>query len=352
MPAIPPPISGLPPGVNAPFPRSPAAPNQRPSSPSVVGPALPGQRINGTDYVDAAAFFARLGLSTTTTPARGSRTTFQGGGNRLDLTADERDATLNGLHLVLGQPPVVRARSLLVSRTDAEHLLGPVLAPAGIAVPPPALRVIALDPGHGGQDAGAVNAALGIFEKTFALEVAQRLKPLLEAKGYQVVMTRNDDRFIPLPERPAFAKARHTDLFISIHFNSVSNDTRTNGTEIYTFAPQGQRSVDSWSAGARDDAELKADASNRFDAWNAVAAHAIHGALLAQVGTADRGQKIRHLAVLRGLDCPGVLVECAFLSNDAEARKAATTAFRQKIAEGLAAGVAAYAAQLPAAKQP
>ncbi len=352
-------FSNLPPGVNAPFPAAPPSSSQRgrPAPPPVTGPAQPTQRINGVDYVDAATFFARYGLSGAWSVA-GRRMAFKGGGHRLEIEAGEREMTLDGLLLDLGDPVVARAGALHVSVIDAGHLLGPILAPGGIAAaPPPSLRTIVLDPGHGGTDSGAENKALGINEKTFTLDVAKRLQLLLEALGYRVVLTRTGDtRLAPKPEadlplRVELANRARADLFISIHFNSVASDTKTSGTEIYTFAPQFQRSVSSWGAGQGDDAERTASPVNRYDPWSAVAAHALHSTLLAKLATSDRGQKIKHLGVLRGLNCPGVLVESAFLSNDSEARKVATPAFRQKIAEGIADGVVAYAAQLAAAKK-
>ena len=75
-------------------------------------------------------------------------------------------------------------------------------------------------------------------------------------------------------------------------------------------------------------------------------AHALHRETIGGLKTSDRGHKTKHLAVLRGLNCPGVLIESVFLSNDAEARRAATTAYRQQIAESLAAGIRSYAATL------
>jgi N-acetylmuramoyl-L-alanine amidase len=304
------------------------------------------------DYVDAAAFFARYGLRTTAT-AGDLRFTLQGGGNQLELVANERDITINGLRLLLGEPALVRARAILVSRADAERRLGPILSPAGIAAPaPPVPRIIVLDPGHGGQDSGTSTLVMGVFEKTFTLDVAERLKPILEAMGWQVVLTRTEDHFIPLPERPAMAVGAHADLFVSIHFNSVFPDTKTTGTEIYTLPTQFERSTRSWSVGEKDDSETQPDSSNRYDAWNAVLANDLHRALLSKLGTFDRGQTIAHYAVLKGLNCPGVLIESAFLSNDAEARKVATPAFRQQIAEGIASGLAAYAAQLTALRKP
>jgi N-acetylmuramoyl-L-alanine amidase len=74
-----------------------------------------------------------------------------------------------------------------------------------------------------------------------------------------------------------------------------------------------------------------------------VLAHAVHRRFVNDLKSADRGKKLMHLAVLRSLDCPGVLVECGFLSSDAEARKISTPAHRQQLATVIAAGVRDYA---------
>ncbi len=344
-------------------PAPPARPKPQPSSPTprptgsvtaVISTAgLPSLRINDTDYVDAAAFLARLGLRADAGPG-GRGVVFQGGGHRVTLDAEERETTLDGLRVFLGEPARLRARVFYVSRTDAEKLLGPLLAPAGIPGPRrPPPRVIVLDPGHGGGDSGMENKLLKLNEKTYTLDVAQRLKPLLEARGFRVVLTRADDRELSrdkktdLAARSALANRERADLFVSIHFNSAPQAGVT-GTEVYWFPPPGQRSATSWAVGEKADDESAASPVNRFDAWSAVLAGDLHRALLGGLGTVDRGQKLKHLGVLRGLDCPGVLVECAFLSSEAEARKAATPAFRQKIAEGIATGLAAYAARLGA----
>jgi len=342
--------SRLPPGANADFPTAPRPSGPRPA-PAPAPLSGSGQRIGNVEYVDAAAFFARYGLRPAG-PVDNLRAIFQGSGSHLEMTANDREMTLNNLRVFLGEPTQVRSRAFLISRTDAERLLGPILAPAGIPAPMPRVpRVIVLDPGHGGQDSGAPNLTLGVFEKNFTLDVALRLKPLLEARGWQVVMTRSADHYIPLAERPAMAIAARADLFISIHFNSVAPDTKTTGTEIYTFPPQFERSTRSWGLGEKDDSETTPDPSNRLDAWNAVLANTLHRALLARLGTFDRGQKMAHYAVLKGLNCPAVLIESAFLSNDSEARKVSTPAFRQQIAEGIASGLTDYAAQVAALKK-
>jgi N-acetylmuramoyl-L-alanine amidase len=89
---------------------------------------------------------------------------------------------------------------------------------------------------------------------------------------------------------------------------------------------------------------------NRFDAASVACAHAIQVALLKSLKTVDRGQKLAHWAALRGLNCPGVLVEAGFLSHPIEGRKIATPEYRQQIAEAIAYGIDAYAAASVAAK--
>jgi N-acetylmuramoyl-L-alanine amidase len=340
------------PGISLPLvsgPTQPAppipGPPAPPAPPVVSGPAarLPVTVLDRIEYYSAIDYFAAYGLRLT--PGKASaQWIFQGGGHLLELDAGQRSATLDGLKVYLGEPTETQKRTLLVSRIDAERLLGPILSPASIAAPrPPGLHVIVLDPGHGGKDSGTTNKGLNLMEKTFTLAVAKRLQPLLQARGYEVLLTRTDDTFVELGDRPAFANRAHADLFISIHFNSAAPDTKTTGTEAFWFAPQSQRSTAGWSPGKKDDSLPNASPVNRFDPWSAVLANALHGSVLTALGTVDRGQKTAHLAVLRGLDCPGALVESAFLSNDAEARRIASPEFQQKVAEGLAAGVDAYA---------
>lgn len=214
---------------------------------------------------------------------------------------------------------------------------------------PPAPKIIVLDPGHGGEDPGTENKALGLSEKVLTLDVAERTKKLLEAAGYKVVLTRTRDvslspnKTIDLALRPDFANREHADLFISIHFNAATKDTR--GTEVFSYAPRAQRSTDSWGLRV-DDAVNEEAAANRLDHWNTVLAAALHRSLLKTLKTEDRGKKIAHWAVLRTLSCPGALVEPAIITNEADARRVATPAFRQQIAEGIAAGVQSYVAAL------
>ena len=167
-------------------------------------------------------------------------------------------------------------------------------------------------------DNGFENEKLGLKERILTLDVAQRLKKLLESAGYKVVLTRNDDnarsapeKKIDFPLRDEVANRLKADLFVSIHFNSLFPDTKTSGTEIYTFAPRTQHAADWWGGLRGEDPDLMTDEApvNRYDFWSVVLAQELHRSVLTALKTGDRGAKIKHLGVLRNLNCPGVLVE-------------------------------------------
>jgi N-acetylmuramoyl-L-alanine amidase len=313
-----------------------------------AAPAVPTQRIMGVDYVGLQAAGDALGLRESSS-LLGRDFTLSGPAHRVDFEVNSRDILVDGLRVFLGDPTVGREGRLYVSKTDFERRLIPFLRPELAGPPPGHPRLIVIDPGHGGKDPGKQNLRLGIMEKTCTLQVAFRLRKLLEASGYKVIMTRTDDRQLgpdketDLQRRPEIANLAHADLFISIHFNAIANDTRTTGSEVYSFVPEFQRSSNSWSDRKGDDSLREMSPANRQDAWNALLAHAVHRQLMSDLHTMDRGEKIMHLAVLRPLQCPGILVESAFLSNDAEARRVASPAFQQRIAEAFLAGIDDYA---------
>lgn len=319
-----------------------AAPEAAAPAPAAAGLAV--RKVNGVDYVNLADGANRLGLKFAWTE-RGRKAVVSGPKVRAEIEADTRDVTVNGLRVFLGDPALAARGRLYVSRTDFERCLTPMLRPGfGVAVRN-APRTIVLDPGHGGKDTGTSEK-----EKVYALDVAQRTRKLLEASGYNVVLTRNDDTFIELAQRPAIANANRADAFVSIHFNALPNDTRTSGVEVYTFPPRGQRSANSWSPTRKADAEDFDSPAHRQDHWNVVLAHAIHRRLVTDLKAFDRGKKLMHLGALRGLNSPGVLIECGFLTSTAEAAKIATPAYRQELAEAIAAGVREFAATVNSAR--
>ncbi|HEY3375704.1 MAG TPA: N-acetylmuramoyl-L-alanine amidase [Candidatus Aquicultor sp.] len=179
--------------------------------------------------------------------------------------------------------------------------------------------IIAIDPGHGGYDSGAVAASTGLKEKEINLAVALRVRDLLVAKGYQVVLTRSTDTYIGLSERAACANNALADLFISIHHNSNATETAM-GTAVYSF-PGSQQ--------------------------GAVLAKMIQQELVKEFGWAgvagkDDGQLTANFAVLRQTVMTASLCESAYMSNPSEAALLMTNEFRQKEAQGISDGIAKY----------
>lgn len=145
---------------------------------------------------------------------------------------------------------------------------------------------IFIDPGHGGQDPGAVGSRSR--EKDNVLKVANRLKVLLESHGHTVRMSRSTDVFLSLSERARLANAWGADYFVSLHDNSAT----ASATGFETFIHNGP--VQSKTAGFQN---------------------AIHTAIMKEIGIRDRGKKRANFAVLRETRMPAVLIEYAFISN-------------------------------------
>ena len=299
-------------------------------------------RSGGVDYVSLEDCAARLGMRLERSIPPTS-VMLKDGAQPVARFADRsRETDIKGLRVFFGDPVLEHRGTFYLSRTDFDARLLPRLRPELCASPPRRPHVVAVDPGHGGPDHGTENRSLGTMEKTYTLDVALRLKKLLEAAGYAVVMTRETDVDVPKQIRTEIANQASADLFVSIHFNSLYPNTKTTGVEVLSFPPRSQRSTNSWSPGEKDDSEAREAPVNDFNAWNSVLASALHRRLLDSLHTGDRGEKFEHLGVLRMLKCPGVLVESAFLSSDAEAARLATPAYRDQIAAAILGGIQDY----------
>ncbi len=304
-------------------------------------------RLGGIEYVNADEFGARFGLKATATNS-GRKLLLTSAWTKLELEADSRECSINGLRVFLGDAAWYYKKSIHISRLDAEKLFTPILLAGDRDVPVPALRTIVLDPGHGGRDPGKENRRLSVNEKTLALDTARRLQRVLETMGYRVIMTRNEDMALgpdkvsDLLQRATIAKKSGADLFISLHFNAVGSDAqRVTGLEVYTLTPRGQYSTADPEHDDDKGAQV-ANPGNTNDHWNIQLGYQVHRRMIEELHVTDRGLKRARWAVLRQVECPAILVESGFLSNDAEARKIATPAYRQKIAEAIANGIQVY----------
>ncbi|MCF7530326.1 N-acetylmuramoyl-L-alanine amidase [Neisseria lisongii] len=217
--------------------------------------------------------------------------------------------------------------------------------------------IIMLDPGHGGEDPGAISQN-GIREKDIVLSIAREAKKRLEAMGYAVYMTRNEDIFIPLGVRVAKARSRRADVFVSIHADSFTSPT-ARGTGVYILNPNGASSAA---------AKFLAQTQNNADAIGGVRtsgnpnvdnvildmtqtatmrdSRKLGQYVLTELGKLNQLHKGRvdeaNFAVLRAPDIPSILVETAFLSNPVEESLLASAAFRQQCAQSISQGIQKY----------
>ena len=309
------------------------------------------RRIGGVEYLDLEDFCGRFGFDTKVNEH--ARTiTCKSPWTSLEFEIDSRENLVNGMRVFFGDPIRAYGGHYWISEVDAERLLVPIIRP-GLGQPKvPDLKTIVIDPGHGGSDPGKYNKRVGVEEKAMALDTSLRLAKLLQADGYKVVLTRTDDRQLAdnkiddLVKRAEIAQRARADLFISIHYNSVeSGADRVTGVEVFTLTPQHQYST-SDATHEDDDGARTFLPGNRFDHWNTVVGYAVDRAMHDRLRTADRGLKRARFKVLVLAPCPALLVESGYLSNDAEARKIATPAYRQQIAEAIESGISGYASQL------
>ena len=168
--------------------------------------------------------------------------------------------------------------------------------------------VVVIDAGHGGHDRGGI-AGQRVSEAMMNLDVAQRLKAVLQASGYRVVMTRDSDVFIPLGGRVAIGNSYRDAIFVCIHFNATPR-RGASGIETYFYSSQ-----------------------------SLPLASAIHYYVARGAPSANRGVRRRGFYVLRNTRIPSVLVECGFLTNPTEAQYALNAAYRQKLAVEIAHGI-------------
>ncbi|HEY5079304.1 MAG TPA: N-acetylmuramoyl-L-alanine amidase [Opitutaceae bacterium] len=314
---------------------------------SAAAAGLTGTKIGGLDYVRLDEGAAAMGLKMERVSPQ-SILLKDGSQPVARLVDHSREIDLKGLRVFLGDPVVEKSGNFFLSRLDFEFRLVPRLRPSLSGPPPNVPRIIAIDPGHGGTDDGSGNRALGTTEKANTLDVSLRLRKLLVAAGYTVVLTRDSDVDLSKPLRSEIANLAKADLFVSVHFNSLFPNTKTTGAEVMCFPPRTQRSADSWSPGKKDDAQSQDAPINAFNAWNSVLAGALHRRILEAMQDGDRGEKFEHLGVLRGLKCPGVLVEPAIISSDKEGALLQSPEFREKIAESVFEGIQDYAVQVRA----
>src|SRR5204863_3053238 len=175
-------------------------------------------KINGHDYLTVDNISKFYGLPAEVVPS-GAKIQSETADHPLEFVGGRREAMINGARSWLCFPVLEQDGKYLVSRTDVAKTIEPLVRPHRVSNVS-RLETVVLDPGHGGYDKGQVSR-LG-YEKDFALDVARRLRPLLQAKGLRVIMTREGDYFVPLEVRAQIANKARNSIFVSIHFNGTN----------------------------------------------------------------------------------------------------------------------------------
>jgi N-acetylmuramoyl-L-alanine amidase len=222
------------------------------------------------------------------------------------------------------------------------------------------IRTIAIDAGHGGHDPGAIGKR-GTKEKDITLDIAKRLAVLVKKRlGCNVIMTRNSDEFIALEDRPAIARTKGADLFVSVHVNATRRRT-ARGVETYI---QGLRASDrnAMETASRENATTARTLGELDDELSKILtglrmesndedsihlAHAVQRSLVkvvkpVQSRTINLGVKRAFFYVLINTGMPSILAEVGFISNPTEEKLLRQTAYRQSIAEAIYEGLKKY----------
>jgi N-acetylmuramoyl-L-alanine amidase len=195
---------------------------------------------------------------------------------------------------------------------------------------PGAFDTVVIDPGHGGQDSGA--SSHNVTEKVVALDLGLRLATELQNLGFKTLLTRDTDNYVSLADRVVFATPVRGAIFVSLHCNFTS-DTAARGIEIYRCSQKSEPGKIFVKLG---------DSEEPLERMEERLAQCIGDSAVQTVHAEMRGAKTANFFVIRNVRYPAVLVESGFLTNAEEAKRLANAAYRQQLAESLAAGIEAY----------
>ena len=284
-------------------------------------------------------------------------------GHRLvmDLYAASASDVVKTLVKPAPQVPSTAQIQVAVPQVTAEA--APVsLAPPGPAKPsavPSRAIMVAIDPGHGGEDPGAVGAG-GSHEKHITLSVARKLKQKIDAQpNMRAYLTRDGDYFIPLHERVNKARAVKADLFISIHADAfIKPEAR--GSSVFALSEHGATSAAArWLAKKENDADLiggiNIDVKDKFLKRTLIdlsqtatitdslrfGRHVLRH--IGEVNTLHKSQvEQAGFAVLKAPDIPSILVETAFISNPEEEKRLNDEGYQEKLVDAILSGIKSY----------
>ncbi|MFC1496945.1 N-acetylmuramoyl-L-alanine amidase [Verrucomicrobiota bacterium] len=251
----------------------------------------------------------------------------------LTFENNSRKLFFEGILVWLNSPMTKHNELWSITNHDMNRTIEPLLKPRSIASRPD-ISTIVIDPGHGGNDPGAIGHRK-VYEKKVTLDIAKRISKKLNSSGLNVKLTRTNDSALSRAERVTRTKRWRGNLFISIHINWASNKDAS-GMETYILPGYGFPSTSGHPYNG------KPCSGNKYDAANMALAYYVHKGMLVHSKADDRGIKRARFDVLKNASCPAILVECGFVSNQKEEAKLIDGKYRDSIAEGITQGILTY----------
>jgi N-acetylmuramoyl-L-alanine amidase len=286
--------------------------------------------VSGSDYVRLAEWAESAGCAMKWNK-RDGEIDVSGPSARLSFFIDSRRAEISGVSVWLCLPVVNRNGVPWIALADVGSTIEPVISPHKSEA---RVHTVCLDPGHGGVDTGKAQGRN--YEKKYTLLLARETAVLLVEHGFQVVMTRTNDRAVELSDRPQLAARRGADVFVSLHYNAA--EPSVHGVEVFCLAPPGMNSSDAGGGKSIHPAET----GNAQDDRNVLLAYHVQKSIAHSLPMEDLGLKRSHFEVLRLARMPAILIEGGFLSNPAEAKNIYDPAFRKRMAHAIVDGILAY----------
>jgi N-acetylmuramoyl-L-alanine amidase len=286
-------------------------------------------------------------------------------GKRIVLRSGSGTVLVDGEKKYLDQSTELNNGTLYVPVSFVRSYMGMLIGKAPAPEPRPVpegpkiftIKTIVLDPGHGGKDGGATGRRYRTREKEMALKLALKVKNILEDNGIRIIMTRSDDRFIPLEKRSDVANRSGADLFVSIHINA-SRSRSLGGFECYFLSNATDDNARALEALENSSLKLgesaTAERSNQLDKtlWdmslteNRMESSELAGHICDSVGRnvamSNRGIRTARFYVLKYTNIPAVLVEAGYISNRYEETKIRDPKFLDSMAGAVANGILEY----------
>ena len=320
--------------------------------------------FNGSDYISAAKVCDFYGLDYKY-DSFARVAVIQKGSNRIVIRPEGERALVNGEMVKIDRPAVLSAGALFIPLSFVKNNLSAVIGyipPAKVQAEREGpkrftIKAIVLDPGHGGNDPGAIGRRSHSKEKDLTLQLARKLEAILQDAGIKVIMTRDSDIFIPLPRRSEIANKSGADFFVSVHINA-SRSRSLRGFECYYLSnatDDNARALEAFeNTTLKMDEAASAEHSKLLDKtlWDmtltenrlesAGLANSICDSIDASLAIGNRGVRTARFYVLKHTNIPAVLVEAGYVSNKYEELKLKDPEFLNRIAESVAQGILKY----------